>query len=170
MVGLAKEGEVSLLAAACTFSSPSGNTCTWSIDNCTGEKQPVNATDRQQVAAVSGGYGELNGRYTKAEGLDAMQQQLCVLFLLCTALQLRLWRACMQIGVYTMFTHRRQKIEISRSGHLVYFIHEPFVGCGGGCSSCHHILLQGPHQSIERATPLDEHAVAGCTPQNHLLL
>ena len=28
MLGRAKEGEVSLLAAACTFSSPSGNTCT----------------------------------------------------------------------------------------------------------------------------------------------
>ncbi len=34
VTGRAKEGEVSLLAAACTFSSPSGNTCTWSIDSC----------------------------------------------------------------------------------------------------------------------------------------
>ncbi len=145
MVGRAKEGEVSLLAAACTFSSPSGNTCTWSIDNCKGDKQPMSDTNRQQTVAVPGRYDELDGRYTKAEGLDAVQQQLCVLFLLCTALQLGLWRACIQIGVYTMLTHRRQKIKISRGGHLVYFIHEPFVGCGGGCSSCHHILLQGPH-------------------------
>jgi hypothetical protein len=72
MLGRAKEGEVSLLAAACTFSSPSGNTCTWSIDNCKGEKQPMNDANWQQMVAVPGGYDELHGRYTKAEGLDAM--------------------------------------------------------------------------------------------------
>ncbi len=68
MLGRAKEGEVSLLAAACTFSSPSGNTCTWSIDNCTGDKQPMNDPNRQQMVAAPGGYDELDGDTRRLKG------------------------------------------------------------------------------------------------------
>ena len=37
----------------------------------------MNDPDMQQMVAVPGGYDELDGRYTKAEGLGALQQRLC---------------------------------------------------------------------------------------------
>ena len=40
-MGRTKEGEVSRLAAACTFSSPSGKTCTWSMDSCISIRRSV---------------------------------------------------------------------------------------------------------------------------------
>ena len=40
-MGRTKEGEVSRLAAACTFSSPSGKTCTWSMDSCSSSTHAV---------------------------------------------------------------------------------------------------------------------------------
>ena len=40
-MGRTKEGEVSRLAAACTFSSPSGNTWTWSMDSCNSSTHSV---------------------------------------------------------------------------------------------------------------------------------
>ena len=37
----------------------------------------MNGADMQQMVAVPGGYDELDGKYTKAEGLGALQQRRC---------------------------------------------------------------------------------------------